>query len=95
MSEHVRRLTYPFENGKSFFNKNVYQPYQFNLKNNLESSLYISKISQSLRLTLSIDEDPLFNKLDVTLFDITDKNKEEYRFKKIGEHLYRSENLLY
>lgn len=95
VSDHVRKLTNSFENGKSFFNKNVYQPYQFNLKNNLDSSLYTSKVSPTIRLIFSVDEDPLFNKMELTLFDITDENKEVNRFKKIGENIYRSENLLY
>lgn len=90
----VSKLAASFQNGKSFFDKTVYQPYRFPLKNNLESSLYASKVSPDLRLIFSIDEDPIFNQLQITLFDLTDKNKEEERFKKIGEALYKSENLL-
>ena len=90
----VSKLSTSFENGKSFFDINAYQPYRFPLKNNLESSLYAAKVSSRLGLIFSIDEDPVFNQLHVTLFDLTDKDKEEQRFKKIGEILYKSENLL-
>lgn len=90
----IHRLAGSYQNGKAYFNKTVSQPYAFQLKNNLESSLYSSKISPALRLIFSVDEDPLFGRLDITLFDLTDKSKEETRFRKIGENLYKAENLL-
>lgn len=94
LNHHVQKLADSYKNGMAFFNKNVSQPYQFKLKNNLESSLYSAKVSPNLRLILSVDEDPLFNQLAITLFDITDKEKEVNTFKKIGERIYLSENLL-
>ncbi len=91
---HIKKLANSFQNGKTYFNNHISQPYQFALKNNLDSSLYASKVSQDIRVILSIDEDPLFNNLEVNLFDIANKNEEETIFRRVGESIYRSEHLI-
>lgn len=94
INQHVKKLTVSYQNGRTYFNNHIYQPYQFSLKNNLDSSLYVSRVSQDLRLILSIDEDPLFENIEVNLFDIANKIEEETIFRKVGESIYRAEYLI-
>lgn len=94
VGDHIKKLIFSIQNGKTFFSKHTSQPYHFALKHQLDSSLYSSRVSKNLRLILSIDEDPIFNKMDVNLFDIINKSEEEKVFKQVGENIYRSEYLM-
>lgn len=80
-------------NGKDAFFENASKPYLFNLKNGLESSLYVIK-ADSKRIVAAVDEDPIFDKLSFTLFRIVDKESSEQAYKEIGETIYKELGIL-
>ncbi len=61
--------------------------YKIKLKNNLISTLYILKI-KDLRIILSVDEDPIFNQIIITLYRIVKPYEYEKAFKSISKKLY-------
>lgn len=54
-----------------------------------ESSLYVLKASQKIRVILSIDEDPIFNRVVLTLFRAVRHDDLDAAQKDIAESLYQ------
>jgi hypothetical protein len=81
-------------NGKKAFLKHTSKPYIFKLKYGAESSLYVLHLDNNERAIVSVDEDPLFNKVHFTLYRLVDAGNANAAYKIVGEQLYRSENLM-
>ncbi len=81
-------------NGKKDFNENSSIPYIFNLKGGLESSLFLIRVDADNRVIAAVDEDPIFDKISLTLFRLVDKNKAENVYKEVGEEIYSKLGIL-
>lgn len=57
--------------------------------NGYESSLYILKIFQNLRVILTVDEDPIFGQIIFTLFRVIEDNDFDRAYKDIAASLYQ------
>jgi hypothetical protein len=57
--------------------------------NGYESSLYTLRISQKLRVILTVDEDPIFGQVIFTLFRIVKHDDFDKAYKNVAESLYQ------
>ncbi len=57
--------------------------------NDYESSLYTLKVSQKLRVILTIDEDPIFEQIIFTLFRLIKHDEFDKALKGVAESLYQ------
>lgn len=57
--------------------------------NGYESSLYTLKISQKLRVILTVDEDPIFGQVIFTLFRVVKHDDLDKAYQCIAESLYQ------
>lgn len=70
------------------FYSNIEQPLQFKLVNNYDSSLYILPINDQLKLIFTVDEDPIFEQIIITLFRLV-KNPDSIEvYQETGDLLY-------
>lgn len=74
---------------KSTFYSHVHKPCVFMLRDDLQQSLYSMRISVDIRVIMTIDEDPLFDQIVITLFRVVRHDQLEKAFKSIGESLYQ------
>ena len=81
-------------NGKTVFSENSSMPYIFNLKGGLDSSLFLIKVDQDKRMIAAVDEDPIFDKISLTLYRLVDKAKGEQTYKEVGEQIYKGLDIL-
>lgn len=63
-------------------------PLSYNL-DGYESSLYILKVTQKLRVILTLDEDPIFDQTIFTLFRVIPASEIERAYKGVAESLYQ------
>jgi len=75
---------------KGFRERRLHQFCQFNLRNNYGSSLYSFIVNYYLRVILTIDEDPLCDRLLVTLFDVVESREAAVAYKRVGDSIYRT-----
>lgn len=61
--------------------------------NDYESSLYTLRLSQKLRMILTVDEDPIFGQVIFTLFRVVKHDELDKAYKSVAESLYQ--NLLH
>lgn len=54
-----------------------------------DSSLYVFSISQQLRVILSIDEDPIFDQVIVTLYRVVGSDEVEQAYQDVATVLYQ------
>lgn len=80
--------------GQTAFKENSYVPYIFSLKGGLDSSLFLIRVNQDKRVVAAVDEDPIFNKISLTLFRLIDKNQAEKVYKEVGKALYSKLGIL-
>ena len=57
--------------------------------NGYESSLYILRISQKLKVILAVDEDPIFGQVIFTLFRAVKPDDLDKAYKSVAESLYQ------
>jgi hypothetical protein len=57
--------------------------------NEYDSSLYILKISQTLSVILTVDEDPIFGQVVFTLFRAVQYGNLDQAYKSVAEALYQ------
>jgi hypothetical protein len=57
--------------------------------NEYDSSLYILKISQTLSVILTVDEDPIFGQVVFTLFRAVQYGNLDQSYKSVAEALYQ------
>jgi len=69
-------------------------PYIFNLKGGLDSSLYLVKVDEDNRMIATVDDDPIFDKVSLTLFRLVNNKDAERVYKEVGEELYKSIGVL-
>ena len=81
-------------NGKTAFMQNASMPYIFNLKGGLDSSLYVVKVDEDKRVIAAVDDDPIFDKVSLTLFRLVDDKEATQAYKEVGQRLYKSLGVL-
>ncbi len=81
-------------NGRSSFMEKASMPYIFNLKGGLDSSLYVVKVDEDKKMVVAVDDDPIFNKVSLTMYRLVDENDAEQIYKEAGEQLYKSIGVL-
>jgi len=94
VSDQINLVSKSLLNGQTAFKENSSVPYIFNLKHGFDSSLYVVKADQNNRMIISIDEDPVFDKISLTFFRLVDKNEAEKTYKEVGENIYRGSGIL-
>jgi hypothetical protein len=94
ISKQINVVSQSLLNGKTAFNENSSIPYIFNLKGGLDSSLFLIRVDQDYRIVASVDEDPIFDKISLTLFRIVDKNNAEKTYREVGEDIYTKLGIL-
>jgi hypothetical protein len=57
--------------------------------NGYESSLYTLRVSQKLRVILTVDEDPIFGQVIFTLFRVVKHDDLDRAYKAVAESLYQ------
>lgn len=72
--------------GKS---QHIYQPHKILLPNGLDSSLYVLRATDQIRVILAIDEDPLFDQKIVTLIRVVKHDDLDRAFNSIAKSLYQ------
>lgn len=81
-------------NGKTSFMKKASMPYIFNLKGGLDSSLYLVQVDENKKMIAAVDDDPIFDKITLTMFRLVDESNADETYKEVGEQLYKSSGLL-
>jgi len=70
--------------------RRLHQFYQFDLLGDYASSLYSFIVNYYLRVILTIDDDPLFNRTIITLFRVIDSQVAAKVYQQVGESIYQS-----
>ncbi|VXD16113.1 conserved hypothetical protein [Planktothrix serta PCC 8927] len=75
---------------KSCRERRLHQFYQFDLLGDYASSLYSFIVNYYLRVILTIDDDPLFDRTIITLFRVIDSQVAAQVYQQVGESIYTS-----
>lgn len=94
IGEQINVVSQSLLNGKTTFKENSSIPYIFNLKGGLDSSLFLIKADRDHRIIAAVDEDPIFDKILLTLFRIVDNNDAENVYKEVGKDIYTKLGIL-
>ncbi len=71
------------------FYQQIEQPVQFKLVNDYDSSLYVLRVSDNFRLIFTLDEDPIFEQVVITLFRLVKENEVIKVYQETGDLLYQ------
>jgi hypothetical protein len=71
------------------FFRNARQPVFFRLNDKFDSSLYYFRINNDLKIIASVDEDPVFDSVTVTLLSVFRNGDIEKNFKTVAQSFYR------
>jgi len=94
VKEEINFVSGSLLNGRTTFMQNASMPYIFNLKAGLDSSLYVVKVYEDKRVVAAVDDDPIFDKVSLTLFRLIDDKDAAQAYKEVGERLYKSLGVL-
>ena len=74
---------------KSEFYKKATQPFKVILKQNDSSTLYVIRVSRDIRVILTVDDDPIFNQIVITLMRVIRHSDMDKAYKNVMESLYQ------
>ena len=69
--------------------RHIYQPHKILLPDGLDSSLYVLRATDQIRVILTIEDDPLFGRKIVTLIRVIKHDDLDRTFNSIAESLYQ------
>ena len=69
--------------------RHIYQPHKILLPEGLDSSLYVLRATDQIRVVLTIEDDPLFGRKVVTLIRVVKHDELDRAFNSITESLYQ------
>lgn len=69
--------------------RHIYQPHRILLPEGLDSSLYVLRATDQIRVILTIEDDPLFGRKVVTLIRVVKHDDLDRAFNSIAESLYQ------
>ncbi|GEM_PF-1565274 len=75
-------------NRAEFF-KHAHQPVFFKLNDKFDSSLYYFKINKDIKAIASVDEDPIFDSVTITLLHVFKNEDIEKNFRHVAKSFYR------
>jgi len=75
---------------KVFF-QHVYRPLIPHLAKGFKSSMYVLRADRDIRVILTVDEDPIFEQIIVTLMRVVRHNDLDKAFRGIAEALYQQD----
>ena len=87
----ISQTFHEFGNRANGFSRKVYRPRIVHLDKGLESSLYCLRVDPSLRVILTVDEDPVFGQVIITLMRAVGHKDLMKAFDSIAESLYQRE----
>jgi len=95
ISKTINQVVDIYSSDKRLFFQHIHRP-TIILADDLKASLYVMRIGTSLRLVFTIDDDPLFDQIIITLLRIA-KSPDEYSkiFSSIVESLYQRQLVEY
>ncbi|EDN65346.1 conserved hypothetical protein [Beggiatoa sp. PS] len=62
--------------------------HKVNLINDYESTLYSLKVNESIRIILTVDEDPIFEQVIFTLFRVVKKSLASEAYHDVAQLIY-------
>ena len=71
----------------------IYRPYKVSLSQGMDSTLYVLRSTPSIRVILTIDDDPLFERKIVTLLRVVKHDEIDRAFRSAAESLYQNMQL--
>ncbi len=74
---------------KNLFYKHSAQLRNIRLKENYDSSIYSLRINENLRIILTIDDDPIFERTVITLFRAVKAKDAAKAYNSVAETLYQ------
>lgn len=74
---------------KARFGEYAYKPRVFQLTGGLDSSLQVLRINPAIRVILTVDDDPIFDQIIVTLWRMVQHDDLTKAFNSIAESLYQ------
>jgi hypothetical protein len=78
-----------FPTQKADVYRKLYRPPLLSELNGYESSLYTLRVSQKLRVILTVDEDPIFGQVIFTLFRVIRHHDLNKAYQNVAESLYQ------
>ena len=78
-----------FPNNKAAIYRKMHRPHNLLLINGYESSLYTLLVTRKLRVILTVDEDPIFDRTIFTLFRIVHHDQLDKAYRSIAESLHQ------
>lgn len=75
---------------KNYQKRRLHQFYYFELPHDYGSSLYSFIVNYRLRVILTWDDDPIFERTLITLFRVTNSQNVAEVYRQVGEQIYRS-----
>ena len=94
IKDEINHVSGSLLNGRSFFMEKASMPYIFNLKGGLDSSLYVVKVDEDKKMVVAVDDDPVFDKVSLTMYRLVDESDADQVYKEVGEQLYKSIGIL-
>jgi mRNA-degrading endonuclease RelE of RelBE toxin-antitoxin system len=76
-------------NEKDFY-RHAFQPRKIKLTHDNESTLFALRVTQDIRIILTVDKDPLFDQTLITLLGISRHSDLPKLFNNISESIYQS-----
>ena len=74
---------------QTFKKRRLHQFYTFNLPHNSSSSLYSFIVNYRIRVVLTWDDDPIFERTLITLFRVVESQNIAEVYQQIGEQIYQ------
>ena len=88
ITKRVQFLGDLFAGDRQGFYKYVTRPITIRLSGDLESSLWVARVSNDIRLLFTAEEDPVFDELVVTLLRVVRHGELLPAFKQLANSLY-------
>lgn len=92
VTERVNQVAQEFIQDKRAFARHARKPCTIQLGNGYESSLYSVKVEPSVRVLLTVDDDPIFERVIVTLMRVVKRAQSRKAYDSIVEALYKHLN---
>src|SRR5271157_1411890 len=74
------------------FYRSVFRPHRIMLRGGLESTLYVLRAGRDLRVIMTVDEDPIFGQIVITLLRVVRHKELDKVYRGLAESIYREWN---
>lgn len=90
--QRVNEVAHAFIQDRQLFARQARKPYAVPMYNGFDSSLYTIVVPPDLRVILTLDEDPLFGQVIVTLLRVVKRPDLHNTFTQVAQTLYQNLN---